>query len=390
VHAYIKGTERPEQEVLLSAHLDHPKWSANDNASGSAALMEIVRTLKALIDAKRIAPPRRTIHFMWVPEYYGTLAYLASHKETRRCGDWDDPRGVDRWDPQRRQPCVVANLNLDMVGEDTVKTNGRFYFTRTPASVPSFLDALLADVLQQTKDAQLYAAAGTRNYWPAEETPLVVGSDHEAFLGLGIPASMLGHDPDWTHHTSEDTVDKTDASELLRVGSMATAAAYWMASATQPEWSALGERASVLNAARLRIAWAGRALPGGRPIDDIARTLNDQIALPDKASGQSPGRGYHRLQTVPLDTNTVFAEMSADDRKWWDEQDRRFAPPAGDLLPTRPTLGLLAWETLNLLDGRRSTSEIADIMTAEFSTNIDQAWVDRMTSILQRNQLVAR
>jgi len=390
VHASIKGTEHPEQEVLLSAHLDHPKWSANDNASGSAALMEIVRTLKALIDAKSIAPPQRTIHFMWVPEYYGTMAYLANHKETRRCGDWDDPRGVDRWDPQRRQPCVVANLNLDMVGEDTVKTNGRFYFTRTPASVASFLDALLADVLQQTRDARLYAGAGTRNYWPAEEIPLVVGSDHEAFLGLGIPASMLGHDPDWTHHTSEDTVDKTDASELLRVGTMATAAAYWMASATPPEWSALGERAAVLNAARLKIAWAGRALPSGRPVEDIARLLNDQMALPDKAAGQPPARGYHRLQTVPLDSKSVFAQLSPDDQKWWDEQDQRFASPAGDLLPTTPTLDLLVWETLNLIDGRRSASDIAEIMTAEFSTHIDQAWVERMTGILQRTQLVTR
>ncbi|MGZ4789630.1 MAG: DUF4910 domain-containing protein, partial [Terriglobales bacterium] len=178
VHAYIRGDAHPEQEVLVSAHLDHPKWSANDNASGSAALIEMARTLKSLIDSKKIAPPARTIHFMWVPEIYGTMAYLANHKEARRCGDWDDPRGVEKWDPQKHQPCIVANLNMDMVGEDTVKTNGRFYFTRTPASVPSFLDTLLEDVLQQTKDANLFAGAGTHNYWPAEEIMLALGSDH--------------------------------------------------------------------------------------------------------------------------------------------------------------------------------------------------------------------
>ena len=28
---------------------------------------------------------------------------------------------------------------------------------------------------------------------------------------------MFGHDPDWTHHTSEDTVDKTDARGMARI-----------------------------------------------------------------------------------------------------------------------------------------------------------------------------
>jgi aminopeptidase YwaD len=75
VHAYIRGTEHPEQEVLITAHLDHPKWSANDNASGAASLIEMARTLNALIAAKKIPQPLRTIHFMWVSEYEGTLAY---------------------------------------------------------------------------------------------------------------------------------------------------------------------------------------------------------------------------------------------------------------------------------------------------------------------------
>ena len=64
VHAYIRGSEHPEREVLLTAHLDHPKWSANDNASGSAAMMEAARALQSLIAAKKIAPPRLTIPVM--------------------------------------------------------------------------------------------------------------------------------------------------------------------------------------------------------------------------------------------------------------------------------------------------------------------------------------
>ena len=109
VHAYIRGTEHPEREVLISGHLDHPKWSANDNASGSGAMMEAARTLQKLIAEKKLAPPKITIHFMWVPEYFGTLAYVSHHKELKFCGNFYQP------EPNGPQ-CVLANINLDMVG----------------------------------------------------------------------------------------------------------------------------------------------------------------------------------------------------------------------------------------------------------------------------------
>ena len=38
VVAHIRGTEKPDEELVFSAHLDHPKESANDNASGSGAI----------------------------------------------------------------------------------------------------------------------------------------------------------------------------------------------------------------------------------------------------------------------------------------------------------------------------------------------------------------
>ena len=269
VHAYIRGTEHPEREVLITAHLDHPKWSANDNASGSGAVLEMARTLHTLIEAKKLPPPRVTIHFMWVPEYFGTMAYVANHPEARRCDSWDDPRDPRDWlTPERKQlvaaPCIIANLNLDMVGEDTVKTNSRFYITRTPDSVPSFLDALMSDVMQQTREANLYAPGGTRNYWQPEMINYTQGSDHDIFLGLGIPGTMLGHDPDWTHHTSEDTIDKTDASEFRRVGVLASAAVAWLSKGSDDHNRFAAERlaeAQEAAEAATRISRAMTSLP---------------------------------------------------------------------------------------------------------------------------------
>ena len=204
--AVFRGTEKPEQEIILVAHLDHPKWSANDNASGSGLLVEIARTLKTLQDQKKLTL-RRTIRLMWVPEHFGTIAWIDSHRDIGNR--------------------AIAVLNLDMVGEDLYKTNSRLRITRTPESLPSFLNDLVENVAAQTAAANLVDPAGSKNLFHYEVTPYDPGSDHDMFNDstVGVPALMFGHWPDWTHHTSEDTVDKVDPTTLKRVGVLATASA---------------------------------------------------------------------------------------------------------------------------------------------------------------------
>ena len=79
--ATIPGTDASAGEIVFSCHLDHEKPGANDNASGCAANLEIARTLTALIAAKRMPPPRRTIRFIWPSEMTGTIAYLSKYPE---------------------------------------------------------------------------------------------------------------------------------------------------------------------------------------------------------------------------------------------------------------------------------------------------------------------
>lgn len=408
VHAYIRGTEHPEREVLITTHLDHPKWSANDNASGSGAVMEMARTLHALIEAKKLAPPRVTIHFMWVPEYFGTMAYVSTHPEARRCGAWDDPRGSGA-EFKEGAPCIIANINMDMVGEDTVKTNSRFYATRTPDSVPSFLDALIADTMQQTREDNLYAPTGTRNYWLPEMIPYTQGSDHDMLLGLGVPGTMLGHDPDWTHHTSEDTIDKTDASEFRRVGVMASAAAAWLSLADEKQIHAAriaGERqeiamlgyrissALISNSAspRAKAATARNLKRLDQLHSDFAQEARRYVSPQTYTAvdGYGPGGrgGPRRLTLLPI-YDAAFESLSRDDKKWWEEQQQRFAEDS-EGLPTKPNFGLLVFETINFMDGHRSTAEIADLLAAEYLLDIDQAWVDRLVGILAEQKLVAK
>lgn len=337
VHAYIQGTD-PTREILITAHLDHPKWSANDNASGSGLMIEVARALQALVTSGKVAKPRTTIHFMWVPEYIGTMAYFTRHPEARACGSWEDPRTP----PIAPAPCIVANLNMDMVGEDTVKTNSRFYMTRTPDSVPPFLDGLLEDLLDQTYHASLVAPAGTRNHWPASMIPYAQGSDHDILLGLGVPASMFGHDPDWTHHTSEDTIDKTDATEFRRVGVVAGVAALWMAQATDADWKraeAFGSAARVAEYARrqshrLALASTDEARArvkriGGDQLQQALAASGVAVTKPDASAtrtsaASTPGTGPRRLMLTPLDA-TAWDGVSAADGQWLAEQAGRFS-----------------------------------------------------------------
>jgi hypothetical protein len=376
VHAYLRGREEPGQEVLVTAHLDHPKWSANDNASGSAAMLEIVRVLSAQIAAGKIARPRRTLHFVWVPEFFGSAAYVASHPEVRRCGPWDDPRPAPA-----KTTCVVANVNMDMVGEDTVKTGSRFYFTRAPDSVPSFLTTLLTDVLQQTREARLVATTGTHDFWNPEVVPYFDGSDHDVFLGLGIPSTMLGHDPDWTHHTSEDTLDKTDATELRRVGVFAAAAAHWLAAAGPAEWASL-ETLARADRAGEDAHRAARASVFAPELALAARPAG--LGLPGEAAAPtSAGVGPRRLVTLPLD-DTALEDLAGEDKAWWEEQGERFPGRAG-----APSFDVMVFETINFMDGHRSSADIARLLSAEFFAPLDAAWVDRVIGILASHGLVA-
>jgi len=415
VHAYIRGTEHPEREVLVTGHLDHPKWSANDNASGSGAMMEAVRTLQTLIAAKKVPAPRLTIHFMWVPEYFGTLAYVTNHPEARRCDTaWDDPRNKPA-DFAPGKACVTANINTDMVGEDTVKTNSRFYFTRTPDSVPSFLDGLMSDVLQQTREANLYAPTGTHNYWPAEPIAYAQGSDHDIFLGLGIPATMLGHDPDWTHHTSEDKIDKTDASEFRRAGVLATSAAYWLAAADFAAWDRLkaGEVAARLEVLAQRVASdvASGPVPAAERIkknEDALEEASRQMRVASRHNFEAFNgatdagieksrdrvarqpflqfRGPRRLALLPIDAS-AFASLPSEDALWLSQQEARFASDS-EGLATKPNFALISFEAMNVMNGQRGTDEIASFLATEFLIDIDKAWVNRLVSILVKQHLV--
>jgi len=185
--ALIKGSEFPEQEIVICGHLDHYKPGANDNASGSAGMLELARCIQRLIDNGVISQPKRTLRFLWVSEMYGTIAYLKNHPEFSKN--------------------TLAAINLDMIGEDLVKCRTFFYVTRTPHSLPSFLNNVLEHYVELVDRLNITSVRGGKYRWNYRIAPYSGGSDHYMFCdgSIRVPATMFGH-PDPFHHTIQDDV----------------------------------------------------------------------------------------------------------------------------------------------------------------------------------------
>lgn len=216
VVAEIRGVSEDAGQLIYTAHLDHPKESANDNASGSAALLDMARTFKTLLAKQALTRPRHTLRFLWVPEFFGTMAYIDAHPELR------GPRLGGR---------ALASLNLDMVGENLELLHSRLNITRPPRSISSALADVIAETAAQVDKMEQDFQPGGRSNFNYRMTPFSGGSDHVVFNDgmVGVPAMMLGHWPDYTHHTSEDTPDKVDPVELERVELIAAAGMWYLA-----------------------------------------------------------------------------------------------------------------------------------------------------------------
>jgi hypothetical protein len=219
ITATIQGTTKPNEEIFLIAHLCHPKPSANDNASGSGLLLEIARTIKALIAKGKMEPPQRTIRFLWVPETLGTAAYLCRHEE-------------EAWSR------MIAGINLDMVGQDQEICRSTLNLDRTPDSLPSYLNDFVFFLIEQSvKEFDKETHFGPASTFRYNTTAFSGGSDHAEFTEatIGVPCVMLLQWPDLFYHTSEDTIDKVSESSLKRVGWITTVAALTLANATHED-----------------------------------------------------------------------------------------------------------------------------------------------------------
>ena len=191
----VEGTDPKlkAQVIVVGGHLDHVGATngvvfngADDNASGSATVMEMARLVAANAAAIK---PRRTIYFaLWCAEEMGLIGseYWAKHPT--------DGVSMDN---------VVANFNNDMVGlGDRIGAPGGLNFPT------------VWDVIMKHQEADVVKDLETSTAGPG-------GSDYSAFIEQGIESLALmtaggvGH-PDY--HDSGDDPEKMDPEMLRRNG----------------------------------------------------------------------------------------------------------------------------------------------------------------------------
>jgi len=396
VVARIPGSTRADEELVFSAHLDHPKESANDNASGSAAILDIARALRELVDSGRMERPERSLRFIWIPEWYGTQAYLDAHPEMA------GPAIGGTW---------LANMNMDMVGENLELLHSKMILTRTPSSLPSAVNDVVADMARMVDGMDVRTPRGSQSAFNWRVTPYSGGSDHMQFIDRKIPGVMIGHSPDYTHHTSDDTPDRVDPVELERAEILATAATLYLASLSEAEAldlvhlvgaNALQRVAASARAARREITSdqpPGAELPplqeagnmvihaterereaiesvlhfhDAPSIREAVRMWNVRLAELETsiamglaadagAAGldlpQLPGHGDERvpvrLTRGPLDFGLPASQLNTEEAAWYSS-------------PDFPLTGDARFELVNFMDGRRTITEIRNALSAEF------------------------
>ncbi len=260
VTATIKGSEKPGEEVFVVGHLCHPKPGANDNASGSGAILEIARTITSLMRSGKIKRPKRTIRFLWVPETLGTVAYLAGHEDI----------------PHR----FLAGINLDMVGEDQDACGSTLTMTKTPDSLPSFLNDYMVDVFERSlKSVDAHVAVGLATRFRFAVGTFSSGSDHAEFTNSTTKVPCVGFTqwPDKYYHTSMDTIDRVSEDSLRRIGWIATVGALELASAGSEMVTLMIALTASGGASRIKSAGVDAAkrliVASGNPMKESKRDL---------------------------------------------------------------------------------------------------------------------
>jgi hypothetical protein len=212
--AIIPGTDYPDEEFIFYAHLDHPKPGSHDNASGSAAILEIARTLSSLIQNNIIPPPKRSIRFMWVPHMRGFHMYFYHH-----------PEKIGK---------IIGGCNLDCIGADPAKFPLKFYVSLPPPSLPSILTDITNNCVETLNKMiddgknYLFSPEGSRNLFSATIRPYRGASDEELISTwpVSIPSIYFYDSPLPPRHSQINFLEYMDRTNLRRISYLGAIIAY--------------------------------------------------------------------------------------------------------------------------------------------------------------------
>ena len=191
---FIRGSEFPQQFLVLTAHYDHLGTKdgvifpgADDNASGVAALLAVASDLKA-------KPPRHSV----------LLAAL----------DGEEPGLLGAYALLRSPPvplrAMLVDINLDMLSRSRAGELNISGLYANPQLQP-ITDALRATAVPML----LYGHDHPRPFW--DQGDWTRSSDHGPFHEAGIPFLYLGVEDHVDYHSPSDTFENMDQPFYIAV-----------------------------------------------------------------------------------------------------------------------------------------------------------------------------
>lgn len=201
VLAFIKGSEKPDEIVIISAHLDHEGIKdgkvyngADDDGSGTVAILEIAEAFKKATDAGK--RPKRSVLFLHVTGEEKGL--LGSKYYTEN--------------PVFPLKNTVTDLNIDMVGrvDEFHKEKPNYVYLIGADKLSSELHNISEAVNKKYTNVTLDYKYNDEN----DPNRFYYRSDHYNFAKHNIPVIFYFNGTHEDYHQPTDTADKINY-ELL-------------------------------------------------------------------------------------------------------------------------------------------------------------------------------
>ena len=216
IWAFIEGSEKPEEVIVISAHYDHIGITngeifngADDDGSGTVALLEIAQ---AFAKAKKEGNgPKRSILFLhFTGEEHG-LHGSRYYSEN----------------PLFPLANTITNINIDMIGRrDYEHPNSNNYIYLIGSD---YLSTDLYNICEDVNKKYIHLELDYKYNDRKDPNRFYYRSDHYNFAKNGIPSVFLFNGTHADYHKSTDTVDKIEFDALTKRTQLAFAMAWELA-----------------------------------------------------------------------------------------------------------------------------------------------------------------
>lgn len=216
IWAYIEGSEKPDEVLVISAHYDHVGMKngevfngADDDGSGTVALLEIAQ---AFMEAKKAGyGPKRSILFLHVTGEEHGLHGSRYYSEN----------------PLFPIANTIADINIDMIGrrDDDHKDNGNYIYVigsdRLSSDLHNINEAANAKYTKLELDYKYNDRKDPNRYY--------YRSDHYNFAKKGIPSIFYFNGVHEDYHKEGDEPEKIEYDLLAKRTQLAFVTAWELA-----------------------------------------------------------------------------------------------------------------------------------------------------------------